>query len=131
MNFIAMLCDDTQGVSRDFCIWANAASVLYPASSILNKIYGNGMPSTLLITVGCVFLYLFWFIFAYFGATDVLGSHTIGVANYVQVLVAAIFSVDMLFKSWWMVFNTELYLKYVDDFKNKPAAVSTTPERTA
>ena len=53
-NFVVLLTDETAGASRDFNVWANGISVLYCGAAGANNIFGNGLPSTMLLTVNIV-----------------------------------------------------------------------------
>jgi hypothetical protein len=112
-NFIVLLSDDTQGASRNFNVWSNAPSVAYCALASVNNIYGNKMPSTMLLIAGPIHQYLHWLLFAYFGGSDVLGSHPIGVMNWVSVFVVGIFTIDMVIKTWLISVKDNLYNDYV------------------
>ena len=118
MNTITMLSDDVQGNTRNFCFWVNIIGVLYPSMSCVNKIYGNGMPSTMMMSIGAIYQYAFWFIFAYYGG-DVFGDTALGTVNYINVGLAAVFTVDMLVKTWFFVLRKDEYLRYVREFNSK------------
>jgi quinol monooxygenase YgiN len=112
-NLIVLAEDDTKGPSRDFNIIANGLSVLYCGLSGANMIYGNKLPSTMLMVIGPIHQYLFWMLFAYYGAGDVLGSHPIGVYNWVTLFVVGLFTVDMVGKTWLLSLNPQKYIDYV------------------
>jgi hypothetical protein len=42
-----------------------------------------------------------------------LGSHPIGVMNWVTSFVVGLFTVDMIIKTWILSFKPEIYLDYV------------------
>lgn len=112
-NFVSLLVDDTQGVSRDFNIWSNAISVIYGSLASVNNIFGNKMPSSMLLIAGPVHQYLHWLLFAYFGGSDVLGSHAVGVMNWISLFVVGIFSIDMIIKTWVIAIYPNYYTNYV------------------
>jgi quinol monooxygenase YgiN len=113
-NLAVLAEDDTKGVSRDFNIIANGLSVLYVSASSLNMIYGNGLPSTMMMTIGPIHQYLYWMLFVYYGGSDVLGSHPIGVYNWVTLFVVGMFTFDMTFKTWFITCdNGKKYKEYV------------------
>jgi len=112
-NFVSLLVDDTQGVSRDFNIWSNAISVIYGSLASVNNIFGNKMPSSMLLIAGPVHQYLHWLLFAYFGGSDVLGSHAVGVMNWISLFVVGIFSIDMIIKTWVIAIYPNYYTDYV------------------
>jgi hypothetical protein len=112
-NFIVLLVDNTQGVSRDFNVWSNAISVLYGSLASVNNIFGNKLPSSMLLIAGPVHQYLHWLLFAYFGGSDVVGSHPVGVMNWISLFVVGIFSIDMIIKTWVLSFNPNYYTDYV------------------
>lgn len=112
-NFVSLLVDNTQGVSRDFNIWANAISVIYSSLASVNNIFGNKMPSSMLLIAGPIHQYLHWLLFAYFGGSDVLGSHAVGVMNWISLFVVGIFSIDMIIKTWVISIYPNYYTDYV------------------
>jgi hypothetical protein len=108
-NFISLLVDNSTGVHRDFNIISNIFSVIYGCVASVNNIFGNMLPSTMLLIAGPVHQYSYWLLFAYFGGEDVLTSSAVGVMNLISTIVVAIFSVDMIVKTW----ATSIYpLKY-------------------
>ena len=114
MNLAVLAEDDTKGASRDFNIIANGLSVLYVSASSLNMIYGNGLPSTMMMTIGPIHQYLYWMLFVYYGGSDVLGSHPIGVYNWLTLFVVGMFTADMTFKTWFITCdNGKKYKEYV------------------
>jgi len=112
-NFTALLVDNTQGPSRDFNLLVNVISVIYGGFSSLNNIYGNKLPSTMLLCAGPIHQYSHWLLFAYYGGSAILGSHPIGVMNWISVIVIGIFTVDMVIKTWICAFRPDWYNEYV------------------
>ena len=104
-NLAVLAEDNTTGVSRDFNIIANGLSVLYVSASSLNTIYGNGLPSTMMVTIGPIHQYLYWMLFVYYGGSDVLGSHPIGVYNWMTLFVVGMFTIDMVIKTWFITID--------------------------
>jgi len=117
-NLTSLFVDDTTGSVRDFNILVNGLSVIYPAAASLNNIYGNGLPSSVLVTAGPVHQYLFWMLFAYFGGKDVLSSSALGTMNWISLFIVGGFSVDMFFKTWYVSLYPKNYIEYVNS--NKP-----------
>ncbi len=111
-NFVVLLSDSTTGASRDFNIWANGLSVLYCGFAGLNTIYGNGLPSTMLVTIGPIHQYAYWLLFGYFRPDNILGSHPIGVMNWVNTVIVGLFSIDMVIKTWYTTLYPESYRQY-------------------
>jgi len=105
--------DDTTGSSRDFLMILAGISTIFPAFAGLNQIYGNKLPSTMFLTVGPIYQYIFWQLLAYYQA-DVYGTHPIGVLNGVFTGFSALFTVDTIIKTWTLTCNTQLYLDYVE-----------------
>ena len=68
----------------------------------------------MLLIAGPVHQYLHWLLFAYFGGTDVLGSHAVGIMNWISLFVVGIFSIDMIIKTWALSFNPDYYNNYVN-----------------
>ena len=112
-NFVSLLVDDTQGVIRNFNIFTNAVSVIYCSIASVNNIYGNQLPSSILLIAGPVHQYLHWLLFAYFGGSDVLSSSAIGVMNWISLFVVGIFSIDMIIKTWILSINPDYYTNYL------------------
>lgn len=117
-NLVVLFVDDTDDESRDFNILVNGLSVLYGSVASANVIFGNKLPSTMLLIAGPIHQYLFWMIFAYFGGSPVLGSHPIGVMNWFSLFLVGIFTLDMVIKTWTLSFYPELYSNYVKNIKN-------------
>ena len=117
-NLTSLFVDDTTGSVRDFNILVNGLSVIYPAAASLNNIYGNGLPSSVLVTAGPVHQYLFWMLFAYFGGKDVLSSSALGTMNWISLFIVGGFSVDMFFKTWYVSLYPKNYIEYINS--NKP-----------
>ena len=113
-NFVVLLTDETAGASRDFNVWANGISVLYCGAAGANNIFGNGLPSTMLLTVGPVHQYAFWHLFAYYGGADVLGQHPIGVMNWIACFLVGFFTVDMIVKTWYVTLFPTKYREYAE-----------------
>ena len=118
INLIVLCEDNTQGASRDFNIISNGLSVLYCGISSVNMIMGTQLPSTMMLTVGPIHQYLFWMLFAYYGGSDVLGSHPIGVYNWIAVFVVGLFTIDMVIKTWYLSFDPQKYITYMKNMKN-------------
>ena len=104
--------DDTTGPSRDFLMILAGISTIFPAFAGLNQIYCNKLPSTMFLTVGPIYQYIFWQLLAYYRA-DVYGTHPVGVLNAVFTAFSALFTVDTIIKTWTLTCNTQLYLDYV------------------
>ena len=119
-NLAVLSEDDTTGPCRDFNIIANGLSVLYVSASNLNIIYGNGLPSTMMMAIGPIHQYLFWLLFVYYGGSDVLGSNPIGVYNWFTIFVGGMFTFDMFVKTWFITLdNGKQYKQYMLE-KNTP-----------
>ena len=114
-NFVSLLADDSQGPVRDFNLLSNAASIIYCSLASVNTIYGNKLPSTMLLIAGPVHQYLHWLLFAYYGGSAVLSSTAVGVMNWVSLFVVGIFSLDMIFKTWLITCKTDFYTDYVKE----------------
>lgn len=122
---LAILCyDDTKGASRDFNIWANGMSVIYTGVASANVVYGNSLPSSVLLIAGPIHQYLFWLLFAYYDTTKVLGSHPIGVINWFTLFLVGFFTLDMMFKTWILSIYPNLYLNYVNYKKQQQLETS-------
>jgi len=120
-NFIVLLSDGTTGVSRDFNVITNVLSTVYCAIALWNNIYGNKKPSSMLMLGGSIHQYAFWCLFAYYG-TGVLGSHPVGVMNWICLIIVSLFTADMIFKTWYVSVHPDEYLKYISEVE--PASES-------
>ena len=116
-NFVCLLVDDSSGVERDFNVITNVLSVIYGGIASANNIYGNKLPSSMLLIAGPIHQYSFWILFGYFGGRDVLTSSAVGVMNYLFVVVVGLFSVDMILKTWYVSLYPQVYLDYVEQSK--------------
>ena len=61
--------------------------------------------------VGPLFQYFFWQLLAYYRA-DIYGSHPIGVLNVVFTVMAGLFTLDMVVKTWAMTLNPKTFKEY-------------------
>ena len=86
--------DDTTGPSRDFTLFAMGTATIYPFAHIYNKIYGNGLTSTWKMIATSLHQFLFWILFTYFKPSEVVGSHPIGVMNWIWVFITIPFIVS-------------------------------------
>lgn len=117
-NIVVLCTDSTEGNIRNFNLATSLISHIYVCFSAVNNIYGNQMPSTLLVTAGPLHQYSFWILLSYFRG-DVYSSSEIGVLNVVYTVVVGIFTLDMVIKTWLITLNPETYLNYVKDFKSQ------------
>ena len=118
-NFVSLLVDNTQGVVRNFNIFSNAVSVIYCSLASVNNIFGNQLPSSMLLIAGPIHQYLHWLLFAYFGGSDVLSSSAVGIMNWISLFVVGIFSIDMIIKTWIITINPTYYTNYVKQITQK------------
>ena len=87
-NLYALLKDSTEGPARTFNIFITVMSTIYCGGAALNNIYGNKMPSTLLVSAGPIHQYSYWLLFAYFGGSSaVLGDSGVALMNWVHSVV--------------------------------------------
>ena len=115
--------DDTVDDSRHFSIFAMGIACIYPFVMTFNNIYGNGVTSTFMMIGTSFHQFLFWMLFTYFKPNNVLGSHPIGVMNWVWVFITVPFTCDMLFKTWWLVFNKNEYKEYTNSYSQSQRVV--------
>ena len=111
-NFVVLLCDGTNDESRDFNVLANGFSVIYCSIASANVLFGNKLPSAVLLIAGPIHQYLYWLLFAYFKGTPVLGRHPIGVMNWFTTFLVGLFTFDMIIKTWLLSFYPNYYLDY-------------------
>ena len=107
--------DDTTGPSRDFSVFAIGTACVYPCAHILNSIYGDRLTSTWKLIATSFQQYLFWILLTYFQPSKVLGSHPIGVMNWVWIWITIPFTCDMLAKTYWVLFNEDEHQQYLKD----------------
>ena len=112
-NLAVLTVDNTAGPSRDFNVLVNGVSVIYCGVSSANNIYGNKLPSTLLLIAGPMHQYLYWLLFVYFGgSTNVLTNTPVGSMNWVTTIVVGVFTFDMFVKTWFVTLKTKNYIDY-------------------
>jgi len=113
INLIVLGVDDTTGPARDFNVISSLFSTLYVGASAVNQVYGNGLPSTMLLTIGPVHQYSTWILLGYYRG-DVYGTNELGVMNAVYTVVVGLFTVDMVMKSWITTVYPDYYLDYAE-----------------
>ena len=112
VNLICLAVDTTTGPVRDFNILCSLLSTIYTAVSSYNSIYGNNMPSSMLLMAGPIHQYSTWLLLAYYRG-DVYSSSAVGSLNGVYTVVVGIFTLDMVMKTWKLAINPDYYLDYV------------------
>jgi hypothetical protein len=115
INIVILLWVDNQGPERDFNITTSLLSTLYPSLSMVNIIYGNRLPSSMLLMVGPVHQYAFWMLFAYYKPEHIYPKNDIGYMNIINTIIVSIFSLDMLYKTWSVTRNPQAYLHYAKE----------------
>ena len=105
---------DVTGSSRKFLLLTSLISMIFPTISCANKIYGNKLPSSFLLIGGPIYEYSFWMLLAYYRA-DVYGTDAVGVMNAVGTVITALFTADMLVKTWYYAIYPKNYDAYVED----------------
>ena len=112
INLICLSTDSTTGPVRDFNIVCSLLSTLYTAMSSYNVVYGNGLPSSMLLMTGPIHQYGSWLLLAYYRGA-VYGTSELGVLNGVYTLVVGVFTLDMVVKTWTLALKPQYYLDYV------------------
>ena len=112
INLVCLSTDSTTGPVRDFNIICSLLSTLYTAMSSYNVVYGNGLPSSMLLMAGPIHQYGSWLLLAYYRGA-VYGTSELGVLNGVYTLVVGVFTLDMVLKTWTLALNPQYYLDYV------------------
>ena len=112
VNLICLSVDSTTGPVRDFNVLAQFLSTIYSIVSSVNNIYGNKLPSTMLLSAGPVHQYTTWLLLAYYRG-NVYGSSALGVYNGVLTVIVGVFTADMVMKTWIVAINPKYYLDYV------------------
>ena len=116
-NFVCLLVDDTDGKVRDFNVLTNVLSVIYGGIASVVNVYGNKLPSSMLLIAGPIHQYSYWILFAYFGGSDVISRSAVGVMNCIFTVIVALFSVDMIFKTWYVSLYPQSYLDYTKEYE--------------
>ena len=111
-NVIVLSVDDTEGNSRDFNIFLSVLSTLFVSVSSCNLIYGNKLPSTMMMVAGPLYLYSFWLLMAYYQG-DIFDGPQLGKLNTAHTVFAGFFTFDMVMKTWFLTCRSDQYLKYV------------------
>ena len=119
-NVVVLLTDLNMGDTRDFNIIVSILSTLYVCCMNMNTIYGNGLPSSMLLIVGPIHQYSFWMLLCYFGPGNVLDDSPIGKMNITYCVVVGLFTLDMIVKSWYLTIFPDSYRKYVKDTCETP-----------
>jgi hypothetical protein len=114
-NIVILLWVDHQGPERDFNIIVSVLSTIYPALSSVNIIYGNRLPSSMLLMAGPVHQYAFWMLFAYYKPENILVQNDIGYMNSIYTIIVGLFTLDMLYKTWNINYNPIPYLNYIKE----------------
>lgn len=112
INLLCLVTDSSTGPVRDFNILSSILSTGYTAVSSVNSIYGNGLPSSMLLIAGPVHQYSTWLLLAYYRGA-VYGSTPLGVLNVIYTVVVGVFTADMVAKTWKVAINPQYYLDYV------------------
>jgi len=112
INLVCLSTDSTTGPVRDFNIICSLLSTLYTAMSSYNVVYGNGLPSSMLLMAGPIHQYGSWLLLAYYRGA-VYGTSELGILNGVYTLVVGVFTLDMVLKTWTLALNPQYYLDYV------------------
>ena len=112
VNLLCLASDSSTGPVRDFNIMSWILSTVYCTVSTANNIYGNKLPSSMLLIAGPIHQYSGWLLLAYYRGA-VYGSTSLGVLNAVYTFVLAVFTADMVLKSWTVAIKPQYYLDYV------------------
>lgn len=113
VNLLCLALDSTTGPVRDFNILCSLLSTSYTAVSSYNSIYGNKMPSSMLLMAGPIHQYSTWLLLTYYRG-DVYSTSPVGSFNAVYTFVVGVFTLDMVVKTWTVAINPDYYLNYVN-----------------
>ena len=111
INMICMFSDTSVGIHRDFNLISSLLSTIYCGTSGAVVIYGNKLPSSMLIIAGPVHQYSTWLLLGYYRG-GVYGSSPVQMMNAVYTVVVGIFTVDMMVKTWIVSLWPSYYLNY-------------------
>ncbi len=118
VNLICLALDSTTGPVRDFNILCSLLSTSYTAVSSYNTIYGNKMPSSMLLMAGPIHQYSTWLLLSYYRG-DVYSTSPVGSLNAVYTFVVGVFTADMVMKTWIVAINPKYYLGYLNKQQNE------------
>ncbi len=113
VNLLCLSLDSTTGSIRDFNLICSLLSTIYTAVSSYNTIYGNKMPSSMLLMAGPIHQYSTWLLLTYYRG-DVYSTSPVGSLNAVYTFVVGVFTLDMVVKTWTVAINPDYYLNYVN-----------------
>ena len=108
--------DDGNEMGRNYLMITGGLSCLYNAVSGVTLVYGNKLPSSMMLITNPLFLYLYWQLLAYYRGC-VYGMTPAGVMNVINSCIMGIFTLDMLVKSWLYAIYPNSYELYVMDAK--------------
>lgn len=112
VNLICLSLDSTTGSVRDFNLISSLLSTIYTAVSSYNTIYGNKMPSSMLLMAGPIHQYSTWLLLTYYRG-NVYSTSPVGSLNAVYTFVVGVFTLDMVVKTWTIAINPSYYLNYL------------------
>ena len=114
---VASLATDGENeMGRNYLMITGGLSCLYNAVSGVTLVYGNKLPSSMMLITNPLFLYLYWQLLAYYRGC-VYGMTPAGVMNAINSCIMGLFTVDMLIKSWVYSAYPNSYELYVRDAK--------------
>ena len=114
---VACLATDTGNeMGRNYLMITGGLSCLYNAVTGVTMVYGNKLPSSMMLITNPLFLYLYWQLLAYYRGC-VYGMTPAGVMNAINSSIMGLFTVDMLIKSWLYAVYPNSYDVYVRDEK--------------
>jgi len=110
-SLVVLFCDSTTGPSRDFLL---SVSLLSCASLLYYTVHRwlDTPASTPGMHTQTCELYARWLLAAYFGPANVIGSHAVGVMNWVQLVLMGVFGLAKLPASIYTLFDYEGYKAY-------------------
>ena len=112
VNLICLSLDSTTGSVRDFNLICSLLSTIYTAVSSYNTIYGNNMPSSMLLMAGPIHQYSTWLLLTYYRG-NVYSTSPVGSLNAVYTFLVGVFTLYMVVKTWTIAINPSYYLNYL------------------
>ena len=110
-SFVVLLCDDTKGASRDFLAGVSLISCISLLYYSMHR-WLDTPASTPGIHAQTFELYARWILAAYYGPTNVIGGHAVGVMNWVQLVLMGVFSLGKIPASIYTLFDYGAYREY-------------------
>ena len=113
-SFVVLLADNTTGPSRDYLWLVQLFSTLTYA--FYTHHHGLGTPASTPGVQGITAeLFARWLCIAYYGFSQITGNHPIGVMNWIQFVLMAVFTASKIPAVFYTLVYREEYKKYEEN----------------